>query len=91
LLLQELRSEWVIYIGDAFFIAILNYISNILLDLDWDCGCIIRICDFTHALLADGCGNARSDQMAELTASPSMEPCYTAPEFGCQSSPNSQK
>jgi serine/threonine protein kinase len=50
--------------------------SNILVDWDW----IVRICDFSHALLADACGDARSDQTASLNSPPSMELRYTAPE-----------
>jgi serine/threonine protein kinase len=50
--------------------------ANILLDWDW----IVRICDFTHALSVDACGDACSDQAAQLTPSPSMELRYAAPE-----------
>jgi serine/threonine-protein kinase len=50
--------------------------QNILLDWDWN----IRICDFSHAVMADACGDAKSDEPASLTSPPSMDIRYTAPE-----------
>jgi serine/threonine protein kinase len=50
--------------------------TNILVDWDW----IVRIGDFSHSLLADACGDARSDQPNSLKSPSSMEIRYTAPE-----------
>jgi serine/threonine protein kinase len=50
--------------------------SNIFVDWDW----IVRIGDFSHAVLADACGDARSDETTSLTSPPSIEVRYTAPE-----------
>jgi serine/threonine-protein kinase len=50
--------------------------ANIRVDWDWN----VRIGDFSHALFADACGDARSDQIASLTSPPSMDVRYTAPE-----------
>jgi serine/threonine protein kinase len=50
--------------------------ANVL--IDWDL--IVRICDFSHSLFADHCGDARCDQSANLGSPPSMDVRYTAPE-----------
>jgi serine/threonine protein kinase len=50
--------------------------ANVL--VDWNL--IVRICDFSHSLFADACGDARSDQSAEFTSQPSMDVRFTAPE-----------